>query len=89
MINLIVTHAAAPHCVTYNLNTKTGKERFYLQQSGTPQRSEGARWVFKLDVLNTKSGRRDSNSRMVAWEATALPLGYARIKLGYYFTAIR
>ena len=30
-------------------------------------------------VLNEKSGRRDSNSRMVAWEATALPLGYARM----------
>ena len=40
-------------------------------------------------LLNKESGRRDSNSRMVAWEATALPLGYARMKLGYYFTAIR
>ena len=25
------------------------------------------------------SGRRDSNPRMVAWEATALPLGDARL----------
>ncbi len=30
--------------------------------------------------LNRKNGRRDSNSRMVAWEATALPLGYARLE---------
>ena len=30
--------------------------------------------------LNKKSGRRDSNSRMLAWEANALPLGYSRIK---------
>ena len=34
--------------------------------------------VFELAKLDRKSGRRDSNSRMVAWEATALPLGYAR-----------
>ena len=30
-------------------------------------------------VLKEKSGRRDSNSRIVAWEATALPLGDARM----------
>lgn len=49
----------------------------------------GGKGGFELDVLNRKSGRRDSNSRMVAWEATALPLGYARSLTGIYFTAYR
>ena len=30
------------------------------------------------------SGRRDSNPRMVAWEATALPLGDARLSANDY-----
>lgn len=33
----------------------------------------------KTVFIYSKSGRRDSNPRMVAWEATALPLGYTRI----------
>lgn len=33
--------------------------------------------------LNSKSGRRDSNSRLAAWEATTLPLSYARVS-GWY-----
>jgi hypothetical protein len=37
----------------------------------------------------SRSGRRDSNPRIVAWKATALPLGDSRIvtylfSIGYY-----
>ena len=43
-------------------------------ETKTPSLSEG---VFK-------SGRRDSNSRMSAWKADALPLGDARIAPIFY-----
>ena len=48
-----------------------------LKRSGTP---EGGPWVFEPAYLNQKSGRPDSNRRMSAWKADALPLGDARIK---------
>ncbi len=34
--------------------------------------------------VNKKSGRPDSNSRISAWKADALPLGDARIKPPYF-----
>ena len=35
--------------------------------------------LFLFHFIRKKSGRRDSNSRMLAWEANALPLGYSRL----------
>ena len=35
----------------------------------------------RQQVAFTMSGRRDSNPRLLAWEANALPLSYYRIAL--------
>ena len=37
--------------------------------------------VVALQVAFPMSGRRDSNPRLLAWEANALPLSYYRIAL--------
>ena len=47
------------------------------------------------DILRTRaspllqSGQRGLNPRLLAWEASALPLGYARILPGYHTGRIR